>query len=250
MSCAAGVPSSTRASPSTMWASVRPAKAARRRLLAIPVTLALAAIPLTGCGDDAEPAGIEGTVVAGPGVRDAPPPFPPEKEKLAQRIRLLGLPPVGKETFHQHAQLRIFADGLLVPSPTNMGLYFKRRIFSSLHTHAPSGVLHQESDKPFTVTLGDVFAIWGVSFGPGHVGSLRNGDGRRLRVYVNGKPVEDPATYEIKKDDNIVIAFGTGEEKIDLTPDTTLLKDANAGKGGCSVGGKDGQKPKSCLVGR
>jgi len=187
---------------------------ARCRLLAVPVALALAAVPLSSCGDNAEPAGLEGAVVAGPGVRAVPPPFPPDKTKLAQRIRLLGLPPVGKETFHQHAQLRIYVDGILVKAPTNMGLEFKNRIFSSLHTHAPTGVLHQESDKPFTVTLGDVFAIWGVTFGPDHIGTLRNGDGRKLRVYPNGKVITDPATYEIKKNDNIVIVFGTGEENM------------------------------------
>ncbi len=222
---------------------------ARRRLLAIPAALVLAAIPLSGCSDDADPAGLEGAVVTGPGVRAVPPPFPPEKAKLAQRIRLLGLPPTGKETFHQHAQLRTYVDGILVKPPQNMGLDFKNRIFSSLHTHAPTGVLHLESDEPFKVTLGDVFAIWGVTFGPDHLGTLRNGDGRKLRVYTNGALVADPATYKISKDDNIVIAFGTGDEKIDVTPDTTLLKDANAGKGGCSVGGKDGKKPKSCLIG-
>ncbi len=220
----------------------------RRRLLATLSVLSLGAVPLAGCADKADPSGLEGTVVTGPGVRDVPPPFPPEKDKLAQRIRLLGLPPVGKETFHQHAQLRIYVDGLLLKAPTNMGLDYKRKVFSSLHTHAPSGVIHQESDEPFEVTLGDVFAIWGVTFGPGQLGSLKNGGGRELRVYVNGKQIEDPATYKIKKDDNIVMAFGTGDEKIDTTPDTKRLRDTNAGKEGCGLRGLDGKKPKSCLI--
>lgn len=218
------------------------------RLLAPALALAVVVIPLSGCSDNADPAGLKGEVITGPGVRAVPPPFPPEKQKLAQRIRLLGLPPVGKETFHQHAQLRIYVDGLLVKSPTNMGLDYRNRIFSSIHTHLPSGVIHQESDKPFVATLGDVFAIWGVTFGPGQIGSLRNGDGRALRVYVNGKQIEDPATYEIQKDDNIVIAFGTGDEQIDTTPDTKRLRDTNAGKEGCGLKGKDGKKPKSCLI--
>lgn len=220
----------------------------RRCLLALALVSGLA-VPLAGCSDDADPSGLEGTRVSGPGVRDAPPPFVPEKAKLVQRIRLLGLPPTGKETFHQHAQLRIYVDGILVKPPTNMGLDLKKKVYSSLHTHEPDSVIHQESDKPFKVTLGDVFAIWGMTFGPDQIGSLRNGDGRKLRVYANGKPISDPATYEIQKDDNIVIAFGTGDEKMDLTPDTTNLRKANEGKTSCSTGGKDGKKPKSCLIG-
>lgn len=219
------------------------------RLLASALALAPIVVPLSGCSDDADPAGLKGAVVSGPGVREVPPPFLAEKQKLAQRIRLLGLPPVGKETFHQHAQLRIYVDGLLVKSPQNMGLDYKNKVFSSLHTHEPSGVIHQESDKPFVAALGDVFAIWGVTFGPGQLGTLKNGDGRELRVYVNGTKIADPATYRIRKNDNIVIAFGTGEERIDVRPDTTNLRKANSGAASCSIGGKDGKKPKGCLIG-
>ena len=92
--------------------------------------------------------------------------------KLAQRIRLLGLPPVGSEKFHQHALLHIYVDGLLVPLASGIGLDNKRKVFSSLHTHAvprtPSSpnVIHMESDKPFKATLGDFFAIWGVDVRP------------------------------------------------------------------------------------
>ena len=97
-----------------------------------------------------------------------------------------------------------------------MGLDNKRKVFSSLHTHDKTGVLHKEADTPFEATLGDVFAVWGLAFGPEHIGSLKNGDGRKLRTYVNGKEIQNPAAYVIKKNDNIVITFGTGKEKVDL----------------------------------
>ena len=87
-----------------------------------------------------------------------------------------------------------------------------------------------------------------MTFGPGQIGSLKNGDGRELRVYVGGKQIQDPATYKIKKNDNIVIAFGTGKEQIDLNPDTTNLRKANSGASSCSIGGKDGKKQKGCLI--
>ena len=83
-----------------------------------------------------------------------------------------------------------------------------------------------------------------MTFGPGQIGSLKNGDGRELRVYVNGKQIKDPATYVIKKNDNIVIAFGDGQARtIDLTPDTKRLRDTNAGKEGCGAERQGRQGP-------
>ena len=222
---------------------------------------AAATVAVLGCGSD-DPSGLQGTNVTGPGVTAAAPTsttsgtggiptFPVERAKLAQRIRLLGLPPVGSEKFHQHALLHIYVDGLLVPVASGVGLDNKRKVFSSLHTHAfkdAPNVLHLEADKPFKVTLGDFFAIWGVEFGPDHIGSLKNGDGKKLRVYVNAREIKDPAAYVIKKNDNIVITFDDGKQNIDLTPDTKPLKRANSGKGGCATGGK-GKQPTSCIIG-
>ena len=218
------------------------------RILTLPIVLALTVGALAGCSGNDDPAGLKGTSVTGPGVRAVPPPFAPERAHLAQRIRLLGLPPTGKETFHKHALLRIYVDGLQVKPPKDMGLDLKKKIYSPLHTHAPTGALHFESDKPFTATIGDLFAVWGVTFGPDHIGTLRNGDGRKLRVWVNGKPITDPATHVIKKHDNIVISFGTGDEEIDLAAGQELITETDKGKGGCSSK-KNGKEPKSCLIG-
>ncbi len=185
--------------------------------------------------------------MTGPGVRAAAPPFAPEYAKLPQRIRLLGLPPTGKETFHKHALLRIYQDGLLVPVPKNVGVDERREVISAIHTHDATGVLHFESDKAFRAHLGDVFQIWGVTLGPGQLGTLKDGDGRTLRVYANGKRIADPAAYVVRKDDVIVIRFDDGSQNVPLNPDTTALKDANAGKGLCGSAQK-GKKAKSCAL--
>jgi hypothetical protein len=203
---------------------------------------------LTACGGDdpttaATPAG---TLVTGPGVGASAPPFTPEYDRLAQRIRLLGLPPTGKEKYHLHALLRIYQDGLLVPLPENLGIDVKRKLVSAIHTHDQTGVLHFEADKPFPHTLGDVFNVWGITLGPGQLGSLRNGDGRTLRVYVNGERVTDPATHEIRRDDVIVVRFDDGSQNVPLNPDTKALDDANAGKGACGSG--KNKKVKSCSL--
>ena len=115
------------------------------------VLLALAALALGACGSD-DPTSAstpQGTVVTGPGVRAVSPPFAPEYAKLPQRIRLLGLPPTGKEKYHLHALMRIYQDGLLVPVPKNVGVDEKRKVIAAIHTHDATGVLHFESDKPF-----------------------------------------------------------------------------------------------------
>lgn len=208
------------------------------------VVIAVAAIVLLtrGGGNEA----VAGTSVAG---RETAPPWAKDDANLAQRARRLGIPEPGKERYHQHALVRVYADGLLVPLPEFLGLDLKKKVLTGLHTHDSSGVLHMEADKPFDATIGDLFAVWGVAFGPDHIGSLKNGDGRTLRVYVNGKRIDDPATYVIKKDDVIVIAFDDGKQNIPLRPDTTLLRQAN--KGGpmaCSLGQDGKPKATSCLI--
>lgn len=225
----------------------RPHRARALPALALTVAAA-AALALGACGsDDPTTASTpRGTVVTGPGVRAAAPPFTPEYAKLPQRIRLLGLPPTGKEQYHQHALLRIYRDGLLVPVPANVGVDEKREVIAAIHTHDATGVLHFESDKPFRRTLGDVFQIWGVTLGPGQLGTLEDGDGRTLRVYVNGRRVTDPAAHVVKKDDVIVMRYDDGSQNVPLNPDATALKDANAGKGLC--GASKGKKVKSCAL--
>jgi hypothetical protein len=221
-----------------------------RALPAFAAVLAVLCAPvLAACGtsDPTSASTPQGTVVTGPGVRAAAPPFAPDYTRLGQRIHLLGLPPTGKEKYHVHALMRIYRDGLLVPVPANVGIDTKGKVIAPIHTHDATGVLHFESDKPFPHTLGDVFEVWGVTLGPGQLGSLKNGDGRTLRIYVNGKRITDPATYAIKKNDVIVARFDDGSQNVPLNPDTTALKDANAGKGLCGAAGK-GKKATSCTL--
>jgi hypothetical protein len=215
------------------------------RLIGALAVLVIAAVALVVLARGGEEPAVAGTTVAG---RETPPPWTADYTNLAQRARTRGIPEPRKETFHQHALVRIYQDGLLVPLAGFMGLDRKRKVYAGLHTHDSSGVLHLEADKPFPATLGDMFAMWNVAFGPDRMGSLTNGDGRTLRVYVNGKRIEDPAAYAIQKDDVIVIAFDDGQQDVDLKPDTTALDKAN--KGGpmaCSLGEK-GEKKTSCLI--
>ncbi len=225
---------------------------ARPARLSIAACAALALIAiLAGCGGDGPGTPVAlapgASVVGGPGVSDAQPPWPAEYAKLPQRLRILGIPRPGTEKFHVHQQLRIYDDGLLVPVPKEIGLQLKQDVASAVHTHDGSGVVHIEADNPITVTLGDLFGVWGVAFGPDHIGGLRAEGDRKLHVFVNGREIEDPATHVLAKDDNIVVAFGS-LDGVPTRPDTTALDKADDGEALCSAKSKDGKPPKSCLV--
>jgi hypothetical protein len=209
-----------------------------------------AALGLVGCGAGgagAGGAGAQGTLVKGPGVQATKPPWPLEKEHMPQRARILGLPAPGKEKFHIHAQLRVYADGLLVPVPDHIGLDQSKGIAAAVHTHDRSGVIHLEADKPFTATLGDVFYLWGLRLAANELGALRNSGTERVRVYVNGRAVADPAAHVLRKDDNIVVAYGR-PGTFPTRPDTTLLQEADKGGSLACSNAKDGKKQRSCLV--
>jgi hypothetical protein len=213
-----------------------------------PVAACAAALVLAACGGgDGSGSSGEGTIVEGPGVQATKPPWALEKEHLAQRVRILGLPEPGKETFHIHAQLRVYVDGLLQPVPARVAFDPARHILSGLHTHDRSGVIHLEADKPFKATLGDVFYLWGLRLAANEIGALRNDGDRRVQAFVNGKPIKDPAAYVLRKDDNIVVAYGE-PGTFPTKPDTKLLQEANRGGSMACSNAKKGETKTSCVV--
>ncbi len=219
-----------------------------RAVLAV-ATLMVAAVSLAACGGGSTPPTPAGAVVAGPGILATSPPWPAQYRGIKRRIAPLALPSPGTEKFHVHQLLHIYNDGILVPVAANIGVDERQHVETALHTHDQSGVIHMEASRPFTATLGDLFTVWGLGFGPDHIGGLKASGSRHLSVFVNGKRVNDPAAHMLAKNDNIVIAYGT-LSGVPLVPDATALRASN-GKGGspvaCSVA-KSGSTPKSCFV--
>jgi hypothetical protein len=222
------------------------------RRVSLLLLLALSALAL-GCGDSSDsPGSSSGPVIEGRGIVASDPPWKPEYAHLQERMKSFGVPPPGTEKYHHHAQLHVYADGLLVPVPTHIGIApdvgITPAVVAGLHTHAPGGVIHIEATKPFKATLGDFFAIWGVAFGPEQVGSLKNDGDRRVYVLANGRPVADPIDYVMKEGDNLVVAYGK-PGSFPKKPDVSLLRDEQAGRGagGCGARQKGEKKPKSCV---
>jgi hypothetical protein len=142
-----------------------------------------------------------------------PAPWPRHVDGLRARLAAMQLPALPAEgtALHIHAHLDVFVDGRHVVVPAGVGI--GDSFISPLHTHDPSGVVHVESPTIRSFTLGEFLGVWGVRFGPGRLGGYRNGAGRALRVYVNGRPVTgDPRRVILGAHDEIVAAFGTRRE--------------------------------------
>src|SRR5438552_343043 len=168
-----------------------------RRRVSCAALLGLVLLAAAGCSSGtATPPGL---TISGPGLQTGKPPWPPEHKQLAQRLQKIGIPPGGKETFHSHAMLHIYVNGLLVPLPANIGLDVAKGVESSLHAHDRTGIIHIEAPHPYNYTLGELFSVWGVKLGPTQVGGLKRYGGDRLHFYLNGPPLSNPAALVLRK---------------------------------------------------
>jgi hypothetical protein len=110
---------------------------------------------------------------------------------------------------HIHAHLDVSVDGQPVVVPGGIGIGGSSQGISPLHTHNASGVIHIESPVNRAYTLGEFFTEWDVSLSPDNVGGLRVGDGKTLRVFVNGAQVTgNPAAVIIHAHDEIAVIYG------------------------------------------
>jgi hypothetical protein len=199
-----------------------------------------------GCGSSGDPP--PGLTIVGPGLQTTQPPWKPEYASLQQRVREMGLPPVGKETFHIHAMLHVYVNGLLSPVPADIGIEAGKGREASLHTHDGTGIVHMETNRRYPFTLGDFFSVWGVKLGPAQVGGLTGLGGDHLHFYLNGRRLANPAAHVLHNGDSVVIGYGK-DSSFPHTPSTYLLYEVEHGIGGlgCSPIHR-GKGAKSCAV--
>jgi hypothetical protein len=150
-----------------------------------------------------------------PGQLTGPAPWPANTGRLAPRLAVLGLPALAFEgtALHIHQHLDLFVDGRRVSVPAGIGIDPEGRFISPLHTHDTSGVIHVESTTVRPFTLAEFFGVWGVRLGPGRLGGYTDLGRRRLRVWVDGRPLTgDPGRLVLAEHQEIVLAFGTSAE--------------------------------------
>jgi hypothetical protein len=182
------------------------------------ILLLSAIVALSGCGGGDKSTSSDPTTTTAvprpdasalPGAQTGPPPWNPGTDQLQERLQALGLPALPAEgtVVHIHQHLDLYVDGKHLTVPAGIGI--GQTFISPLHTHDVSGILHVESDRPRTFTLGLFFGVWGVPLSSAQIGGLEAGGGKQLRVWVNGKPFAgDPGTIELAARQEIVLAYG------------------------------------------
>jgi hypothetical protein len=154
------------------------------------------------------------------------------------RIASAGLTPVvGRLVRHDHVHLDLIVDarritvpagvghaepfdagaGRCPPPPESLGIgdcasghFFTAKVaLSPLHPHTTSGIVHIESDRHATFTLGQFFDEWGVRFDAECLGAYCSTGGKQLRVYVNGKRLAgDPRRLVLLDRQEIAVVVG------------------------------------------
>jgi len=101
-------------------------------------------------------------------------------------------------TYHVHAHLAVFVDGLPQGVPEGIGIATPRQLQSTpqgpfvaggacfywLHTHTNDGIIHVEGPVPQNFTLGQFFDVWQQPLANDQVGPARGS----VYAYLNGQP--------------------------------------------------------------
>jgi hypothetical protein len=154
------------------------------------------------------------------------------------RIAYAGLTPlVGNPARHDHVHLDVIVDGRKVVIPAGVGQaepvdrgpgpcpeppesrtigdcapghYFTARVAASqLQTHTASGIVHLQSARGASFTLGQLFDEWGVRFDAGCIGAYCTGRGKELRVFVDGRRATgDPRKLVLTDRLEIAVVYG------------------------------------------
>jgi hypothetical protein len=142
-----------------------------------------------------------------------------QRVKLGQTIGGVTCQRAEKIAFHIHAHLTLFVGtkAYQVPygigiGPPLQGLNTKAGPFVSsgscfmwLHTHASDGIIHMEAPKQMSFTLGQFFAIWGISLTSTRVGPARG----NVTAFYNGKPwTKAPAAIPLTGEAQIQLDVG------------------------------------------
>jgi hypothetical protein len=115
--------------------------------------------------------------------------------------------------FHIHQHLTVLDHGKAIAIPPDIGRPLTSSCLYWIHTHTDDGIIHIESPKFRTFTLGQVFDVWGQPLSSTAVAAVRVPKGQ-IHVYVNGDLVKgDPRKIELAQHSDIVIEAGAPYQK-------------------------------------
>jgi len=152
-----------------------------------------------------------GTASTLPGLLIGPAPWGRNASVLGARLARLGLPALAREgtVLHIHEHLDLLVDGKRVTVPAGIGIDAAGLFISPIHTHDATGIIHVESPVVRRFTLGEFFGVWGVRFNRDCLGGYCSGNGKELRVYVDGRLQRgDPRDIVLTPHEEIAVVYG------------------------------------------
>lgn len=148
-----------------------------------------------------------------PGLMTSKAPWPANNRALLHaRLEAMGLPALRAEgqRLHIHQHLDIAVRGKVYAVPAGIGIDYRERFISPLHTHDYTGIMHVESPTVRKFTLGQWFDVWGLRFSTTSLGGYTAKGEERVWMFVNGKRwLGNPRQLVLKEHQEIVVAFGT-----------------------------------------
>jgi hypothetical protein len=174
------------------------------------------------------------------------------------------IPIIGNLVRHDHVHLDIRVNGRTLTVPAGIGMaapgddgpcppigaypvgdcasghvWFAKVATAPIHTHSSAGLIHIESDRKGSYTLGQFFDEWGVRLTASCVGPYCDGAGKQLRAYVNGTRFGgDPRNVVLTNHQEIALVYGSAKAFVSVQ--STFTK----GWPGVGCGGKG---ETSCL---
>jgi hypothetical protein len=161
-------------------------------------------------------------------VRMGEAPWPPELDRLRERLHAIGLPALEAEgtVVHTHQHLDIIVNGRHISIPEGIGINEAQGFIAPIHTHDTTGILHVESDEVRAFTLGQVFDIWGVRFTANCLGAHCVDEGHTLRIFVNGLDMPgDPRSIELEPHQEIAIVYAEKGARVPVPSSYRFPKD-------------------------
>jgi hypothetical protein len=124
----------------------------------------------------------------------------------------------GTLAIHIHPKLFITINGKPYPIPRNIGVTIGNVIdtqlsgmdMSPVHTHedASQGIIHVESLVRRDFTLGYFFRVWGKTFNSQCIFDYCSGNGKVLKMFVDGKESNEFENHVFKDGEKIEIIYG------------------------------------------
>ncbi|HVN69844.1 MAG TPA: hypothetical protein VMU38_09375 [Candidatus Binatia bacterium] len=111
---------------------------------------------------------------------------------------------------HIHVSLQLYDRGRAVKVPAEIGMPQGADCLYWIHTHTADGFIHIEAPVKRSFDLGEFFDIWGPNLSVTQAASVVAPSGKRLSIWVDGKPWHGSNPRKIVFHDHQTIVIQNG----------------------------------------